>query len=482
MTDLQPKEEEEGEASQLQESEAVGSREDTHDLRPAALPAHPQSSRRRNIRLLCRRELRKQNMPMVYNPFNMYTQDRGQRGGVEELLISHLTQPAPDLLSHEQNLTASQPKDDGEASQLQASEAVGSREDTRRVCFEGWFLTNGSLKEKGRPLKKFSHGELVLATTNFSDDKKLGEGEFGSVYKGYLSDSNFMVAVKKIQRASKECKQVCAQKTTSIRTFLHENLVRLIGWSYNPGEFLLVSEFMPNGSLDTHLFGKKRTLTWPIRYKTALGLASALLYLHEEISWASPVVARRDIKSGNVMFDSSFTAKLGEFGLKGLIEQDRGLAPQTTMRPLNLGYVAPEYMRSRRAGKESDVYSFGVVALEIASGQKAANPSEEDSRMGLVDRIWNLYEHGRLLEAADERLRMDFDTKEMECLMIVGLWCAHPDYNLRPSIRQVIAVLHFEAEMPNLPNRMPVAVYMGSSSSAPSSQHSVTTSSIPLDG
>ncbi|XXG49097.1 hypothetical protein AAC387_Pa02g3368 [Persea americana] len=291
-----------------------------------------------------------------------------------------------------------------------------------------------------------------------------------------------MVAVKKIQRASKECKQVCVQKRTNIRTFRHENLVQLIGWSYNPDEFLLISEFMPNGSLDTHLFGKKRTLTWPIRYKTAHGLASALLYLHEKISWASPVVARRDIKSSNVMFDSSFTAKLGEFGLKGLIEQDRGLAPQTTMRPLNFGYVAPEYICSRRAGKESDVYSFGVVALEIASGQKAANPGEEDSRMGLVERIWNLYEHGRLLEAADERLRMDFDTKEMKCLMIVGLWCAHPDYNLRPSIRQVIAVLHFEAEMPNLPNRMPVAVYMGSSSSAPSSQHSVTTSSIPLDG
>ncbi|KAJ8645549.1 hypothetical protein MRB53_007297 [Persea americana] len=193
MTALQPKEEEEGEASQLQESEAVGSREDTHDLRPAALPGHPQSSRRRNIRLLCRRELRKRNMPMVYNPFDMYTQDTGQRGGVEELLISHLTQPAPDQLSHEQNLTALQPKDEGEASQLQASEAVGSREDTPRVCFEGWFLTKGSLKDKGRPLKKFSHGELVLATTNFSDDKKLGEGEFGSVYEGKVKQIEFSV-------------------------------------------------------------------------------------------------------------------------------------------------------------------------------------------------------------------------------------------------------------------------------------------------
>ncbi|XXG49095.1 hypothetical protein AAC387_Pa02g3366 [Persea americana] len=256
---------------------------------------------------------------------------------------------------------------------------------------------------------------------------------------------------------------------TTIRTILHDNLVQLIGWSYsyNPDELMLVYEFMPNGSLHMHLFGKKRTLNWRIRYKTARRLAYALLFLHQE--WELPV-AHRDIKSSNVMFDSNFNAKLGEYGLNRLIEQDRQLDPQTTMLPSNLGYLAPEYLSSKRASKESDVYSFGVVALEIASGRKSAKPGE-DPTMGLAERIWHLYENGRLLEAVDKRLEMNFDAKEMECLMIVGLWRALPDYNLRPSLRQVIRVLRFQAEIPSIPKRMPVTMHMGSSSSAHSSQY-----------
>ncbi|RWR74085.1 L-type lectin-domain-containing protein [Cinnamomum micranthum f. kanehirae] len=332
---------------------------------------------------------------------------------------------------------------------------------------------NGTF-DRGWP-KKFSHGELVLATTNFSDEKKLGEGGFGGVYKGYLNDLDLMVAVKKISRGSKQGKREYVTEVKIISRLRHRNLVQLIGWCHDKGEFLLVYEFMPNRSLDTHLFGKKNILAWPIRYKIAVGLASALLYLHEE--WEQCVI-HRDIKPGNVMLDSGFNAKLGDFGLARLMDHE--LSPRTTVLAGTFGYLAPEYISSGRASKESDVYSFGVVALEIASGRKSVAPSEEDSRMKLVDWVWNLYGNGRLLDAADERLGVEFDAKQMECLMIVGLWCAHPDHNLRPSIRQVILVLHFEAAMPNLPSNMPVASYTGSSSPPHSSQPSITTSSIAL--
>ncbi|XXG49093.1 hypothetical protein AAC387_Pa02g3365 [Persea americana] len=305
----------------------------------------------------------------------------------------------------------------------------------------------------------------------------MGEGEFGSVFRGNLSDLGSVVAVKKISRVAIKRKREFVRELLDINELLwHENLLELIGWSYNCGELLLVSEFMSNGSLHAHLFAKKSTLKWTIRYKIALELASVLLYLHEE--W-EPHLVHGDVKSSNVMLDSGFNAKLGDFGMNRLIDNDHDeVGSQTTMIPMSIGYLAPEYISSRRASAESDVYSFGVVTLEIASGRKALETGENPT-MGLVEKIWNRHENGSLLEAADERLCMDFDTKEMECLMIVGLRCAHPDYNLRPSIRQVIAVLQFEAEMPSLPNRMPVAMYMGSSSSDHSSQHSITTSSIP---
>ncbi|XXG49068.1 hypothetical protein AAC387_Pa02g3347 [Persea americana] len=131
-----------------------------------------------------------------------------------------------------------------------------------------------------------------------------------------------------------------------------------------------------------------------------------------------------------------------------------------------MGYLAPEYISSGRTSKESDIYSFGIVALEIACGRKMVKRNEDESRISLVEWIWDLYGNGRLLEAADESLHMDFDAAQMECLMIVGLWCAHPNNKLRPSIGKVIGVLNFEASMPKLPKTMPVAKYIGSFSFA----------------
>ncbi|CAH2080583.1 unnamed protein product [Thlaspi arvense] len=229
-------------------------------------------------------------------------------------------------------------------------------------------------------------------------------------------------------------------------------------------EFLLVYEFMPNGSLDNQLFSKSRSpLTWIVRYKIALGLASALLYLHEE--WEQCVV-HRDIKSSNVMLDSSFNVKLEDFGLARFMDHEVG--PQTTGLAGTFGYMAPEYIRTGRTSKESDVYSFGVVALEIATGRKSLDPLEGDSQIGLVEWVWDLYGKEQLQSCVDERLHKNFDAKQVECFMIVGLWLAHPDRSLRPSIRQAMHVLNFEAAMPSLPTKMPVPAYHQPSASTSS--------------
>nr|XP_043635137.1 L-type lectin-domain containing receptor kinase IX.1-like [Erigeron canadensis] len=329
--------------------------------------------------------------------------------------------------------------------------------------------------ETGAGPRRFSYRDLALSTNNFSDDLKLGEGGFGCVYRGYLAREKKVVAVKKISRGSKQGKKEYITEVKIISSLRHRNLVQLIGWCHDEKQFLLVYEYMPNGSLDIHLFGDMPPLAWSSRYRISLGLASALLYLHEE--WEQCVI-HRDIKSSNVMLDSGFNVKLGDFGLARLMDHELG--PQTTGLAGTLGYMAPEYIKTGKASKESDVYSFGVVAIEICCGRKARDSVDGDLEMGLVDWVWCLHGRGEILSAMDESLKRDFDVEQAKCLMMVGLWCAHPDRGLRPSIRQAIQVLNFEATVPNLSMNGPVTGYHKSAPTSSSGEPFLISSSINI--
>ncbi|KNA09909.1 hypothetical protein SOVF_149290 [Spinacia oleracea] len=185
--------------------------------------------------------------------------------------------------------------------------------------------------EKGTGPRRFTNRELCQATNNFSEEGKLGEGGFGGVYLGLLEDPSREIAVKKISRGSKQGKKEYVSEVKIISRLRHRNLVQLLGWCHEQGDLLLVYEFVPNGSLDFHLYGgKKVVLSWKTR---------------------------------------------------------------------------------------------------------------------------------RLLEAVDRRLEGEFEMQQVECLMVVGLWCCHPDYTIRPSIRQVINVLNSEAPLPSLPSKFPVPIY-----------------------
>ncbi|KAL4555906.1 hypothetical protein LXL04_038538 [Taraxacum kok-saghyz] len=302
--------------------------------------------------------------------------------------------------------------------------------------------------------KKYSYKELALATKNFSEGEKIGQGGFGGVYKGFLKETNCHVAVKKISSGSKQGIKEYAAEVKTISRLRHKNLVQLIGWCHEGKELLLVYEFMANGSLDSHLFKGSSLLTWSMRYNVARGLASALLYLQEE--WEQCVL-HRDIKTSNIMLDSSFNPKLGDFGLARLVDHEKGC--QTTILAGTMGYMAPECVLTGKAGKESDVYSYGVVALELASGKKPIDPMAKDGHRRLVDHVWDLYGRGLISQVADSKLEGDFDEGEMECLITVGLWCAHPDPNVRPTIKQAIQVLNFEAPLPNLPKTVPTPTF-----------------------
>lgn len=189
-----------------------------------------------------------------------------------------------------------------------------------------------------------------------------------------------------------------------------------------------------------------------------LGLGSALLYLHQD--WEQCVL-HRDIKPSNVMLDASFNAKLGDFGLARLVDHDR--QSHTTVLAGTVGYMDPECMVTGAASAMSDVYSFGVVVLEIACGRRpvvVVQDAKEHATMHLVQWVWKFYSDGRILDAADSRLNGEFDSEEVERVMVTALWCAHPDRTRRPSIRQAMNVLRLEAPLPILPGDMPVAMFM----------------------
>ncbi|XP_059654637.1 L-type lectin-domain containing receptor kinase IX.1-like [Cornus florida] len=308
--------------------------------------------------------------------------------------------------------------------------------------------------ERGAGPRKFSYKDLARATNNFGKEEKLGQGGFGGVYRGFLRDLNSYVAVKRVSRGSKQGLKEYASEVIIISRLRHRNLVQLIGWCHERRDLQLVYELMPNGSLDSHLYKEETILTWAVRYKIAQGVASALLYLHEE--WEQCVV-HRDIKPSNIMLDSNFNAKLGDFGIARLVDHEKG--SQTTVLAGTIGYMAPECVITGKASKKTDVYSFGVVALEIACGRKPINTKAQESQIGMIELVWDLYGKGKLLGAADPKLFADFDEQEMERLMIVGLWCCHPYNNSRPSIRQAIHVLNFEAPLPSLASKKPVPTY-----------------------
>ncbi|KAG6511292.1 hypothetical protein ZIOFF_029351 [Zingiber officinale] len=300
--------------------------------------------------------------------------------------------------------------------------------------------------------REFNYEVLASAASNFSPEVKLGGGGFGSVYRGQLNDRH--VAIKKVAREGEQGITEYISEVTIISRLHHRNLVELVGWCHRREreEYLLVYEFMPQGSLDKSLYSSSECMPWPRRREVALGLAAALRYLHHE---CKPSVVHRDVKPSNVMLDSEYNAKLGDFGLARLLDGDcDGDQRQASTLAGTRPYMAPEYCHDGKFSTKTDVYSFGIVALDIACGRK---PREVE--MQLVEWVWELYGRGEILDAADRRLTGEFDGCEMERLMVVGLWCAHPDCNQRPTIQEAIRVLRSEKRLPELPPTRPRQVF-----------------------
>ncbi|XP_030534174.1 L-type lectin-domain containing receptor kinase IX.1-like isoform X3 [Rhodamnia argentea] len=295
--------------------------------------------------------------------------------------------------------------------------------------------------------KMFTYKELAKATRNFSKENLLGTGGFGSVYKGVISDPPGEIAVKKISATSKQGEREYLAELCTIGRMRHKNIVQLQGWCHEGEQLLLVYPYMANGSLDLYI--GKQPLSWENRYEILTGLASALLYLHEECG--NPVV-HRDVKPNNIVLDSNYNAYLGDFGLARLLQNDTSV---TTMLAGTLGYLAPEVTYTGKATPESDVYSFGMVVLEVVCGRRSKGITEEDN---LVDQVWSLYGGGSLLECVDAQMEGQFEEEQAERALIAGLACLHPNAACRPRMRKVVQIFLNPSEpLMELPTTRPSA-------------------------
>ncbi|KAI3987059.1 hypothetical protein MKX01_036849 [Papaver californicum] len=291
---------------------------------------------------------------------------------------------------------------------------------------------------------RYSYSELKRATNGFTDKYLLGFGGFGKVYKGTLPKSNTEVAVKQISNESKQGLREFVSEIASIGRLRHRNLVQLQGWCRRRSDLLLVYDYMPNGSLDKYLFDEpEMILSWEQRYNVIKGVASGLLYLHEE--WEQ-VVIHRDIKASNVLLDSEMNGRLGDFGLARLCEH--GSNPDTTRVVGTLGYLAPELTRTGKGTPSSDVFAFGAFLLEIVCGRRPIEPKALPEELILVDWVWEKWRDGLILDVVDSRLKGDYNEGEVILVLKLGLMCSNSADTTRPSMRQVVRYLEGEAKAP----------------------------------
>jgi serine/threonine protein kinase len=237
-------------------------------------------------------------------------------------------------------------------------------------------------------------------------------------------------------------------EVVTIGRLRHRNLVQLLGYCRRKGELLLVYDYMINGSLDKYLYGgkdKPATLDWAQRFRIIKGVASGLLYIHEDFE---QVIIHRDIKASNVLLDADMNGRLGDFGLARLY--DHGEDPQTTHVVGTMGYLAPELARTGKASPLTDVFAFGAFILEVACGRRPVEQTMDDGRLMLVDWVLGHWQKESLLEVVDARLGGDYDPEEVVMALKLGLMCSHPLPGARPSMRQVMQYLEGDMPLPEL--------------------------------
>ncbi|XP_051222437.1 proline-rich receptor-like protein kinase PERK8 [Lolium perenne] len=292
----------------------------------------------------------------------------------------------------------------------------------------------------------FTYEEMHNITNGFSAQNLLGEGGFGSVYKGCLPEGR-EVAIKKLKDGSGQGEREFQAEVEIISRVHHRHLVSLVGYCISGDQRLLVYDFVPNDTLHYHLHGRGvPVLEWSARVKISAGSARGIAYLHED---CHPRIIHRDIKSSNILVDNNFEAQVADFGLARLAMD---FATHVTTRVMGtFGYMAPEYASSGKLTEKSDVFSFGVVLLELITGRKpvdASNPLGDESLVEWArPLLTQALETGNVGGLLDPRLDTNFNEAEMFRMIEAAAACIRHSAPRRPRMSQVVRALDSLADI-----------------------------------
>ncbi|CAN6865407.1 unnamed protein product [Brassica oleracea var. botrytis] len=307
------------------------------------------------------------------------------------------------------------------------------------------------LKPKDVPgLDLFEINTIQTATNNFSLSNKIGQGGFGSVYKGKLQDGK-EIAVKRLSSSSGQGKEKFLNEIVLISKLQHKNLVRVLGYCIKEEERILIYEFMLNKSLDTFLFGKKKVeIDWPKRFNIIQGIARGLLYLHRDSRLR---VIHRDLKVSNILLDEKMNPKISDFGLARMYQGTEYL--DNTRRVVGtLGYMAPEYAWTGAFSEKSDIYSFGVLLLEFVSGEKISRFSYDGKN--LLAYAWEFCSENRGTDLLDQDVADSCPPCEVGRCVQIGLLCVQHQPADRPNTLELLSMLTTTSDLP--PPKQPTFV------------------------
>ncbi|XP_062106209.1 G-type lectin S-receptor-like serine/threonine-protein kinase At4g03230 [Humulus lupulus] len=291
---------------------------------------------------------------------------------------------------------------------------------------------------------------ILVATDNFSEANKLGEGGFGPVYKG-LFPGEEEIAIKRLASGSTQGLEEFKNEVLLIAKLQHRNLVRLVGYCVEGDEKLLLYEYMPNKSLDTFIFDGQLCvlLNWEIRFNIILGIARGLIYLHRDSRLR---IIHRDLKSSNVLLDEEMNPKVSDFGLAKIFG-GKQIEASTNRVVGTYGYMSPEYALYGLFSEKSDVFSFGVVILEIISGRRNTRFSQSELAMSLPHYAWKLWKENKAVDLMDATLRETCNVNEFLRCVKVGLLCVEDDPNDRPTMSNAVSMLENEASSISSPKQ-----------------------------